>query len=86
MDIQTKKWFKRSYLSYRVRDAIGTALTRLGIPGFIREGEYEGFGKKIKVSTKGLYTIITVDRVDIDVCRFTGKIVGVGLRYVDHCK
>ena len=65
---------------------VGRGLTRLGVPGFIREGEYKGFGKQVKVHIEGTHTVISVDGVDIEVCRFTGRIVGMGFMCVDHCK
>ncbi|MDE2798660.1 MAG: hypothetical protein OXI94_08325 [Gemmatimonadota bacterium] len=81
-----KLWLNPSYVSFWVKYTIGRVLTRLGVPGFVREGEYEGFGKRVKVSIGGLYTVITVDGISIDICRYTGKITGMGFMCVDHCK
>ena len=58
----------------------------MGVPGFIREGEYNAFGKRVRVSVEGHHTVISVDGLNIDICRFTGKIVGAGVMCADHCK
>lgn len=59
---------------------LGKLANVAGFPGFIRDCEYESVGTSTRVTVRrtALYTIITVNGVDVYFYRLTGGIDGVG--------
>lgn len=57
----------------------GVAANLAGIPGIVRECDYrsEGIDVSVKVRRGPLYTIITVNGIDVYFYRLTGGIDGV---------
>jgi hypothetical protein len=49
----------------------------IGIPGFVRSGNYEYDGKKVSVQFTKLWTIVSVDGSDIYFRRLTGTFDGI---------
>jgi hypothetical protein len=58
----------------------GKLLNLAGLPGLVRECDYHSrsLNAVVKVRRHGLYTIITVNGLEIYFTRFTGKMDGVG--------
>ena len=70
-----------SALRYRTKFLFGCVFNTAGIPGLMQECTYQAgiCDASIKVSTQSLiYTIITVNGLDIYFNRFTGSIDEVG--------
>jgi hypothetical protein len=69
-----------SWLRLRLRVLAGKVFNLAGVPGLVRDCDYEGGVAKanITVRTKELFTIITVNGLEIYFHRMTGKIDGVG--------
>lgn len=66
---------------------VGIALNALGFPAIIRECEYGGeLGNKVRVRKSPLFTIITVNGVDVYFSRITGTIDGTGMMANEHFK
>jgi len=59
---------------------LGKILNLAGFPAIVRECDYhsDALNADIKVRKHGLYTIITVNGLDIFFTRFTGTMDGVG--------
>ncbi len=55
-------------------------MNRLGVPGFVRDTEYQSstYGTRVRVKRWGFFTVVSVDGVDVYFDRFSGKIEGVG--------
>lgn len=64
----------------------GKVYNLAGIPGIVRDCEYSATtsNARIKVRAKELFTIVTVNGLDIYFHRLTGKIDGVGFRAIDY--
>ena len=75
-------------LRLRFRMAIGALANLSGLPGFVRDCDYEAgiTNARILVRTRDMFTVITVNGLDIYFHRLTGKIDGVGLtgRCISH--
>jgi hypothetical protein len=58
----------------------GKLLNLAGFPGLVRECDYhsQALNASVKVRKYGLYTILTVNGLEIYFTRFTGKMDGVG--------
>ena len=71
----------------RLRWLAGRLLNELGLPGFVRECQYEaGICKaRICVRQTDAYTIINVNGLDVYFRRLTGQIDGVGFSPISHC-
>lgn len=67
---------------------IGKTLNVSGAPGFVRDCEYRSnkFDAVVRVRRTALYTIISVNEVDIYFYRLTGGIDGIGISQVADCK
>ncbi len=65
----------------------GKLLNLAGFPGLVRECDYHSraLNTRIKVRKLGLYTIITVNGLDIYFTRFTGMMDGVGVNQASGC-
>ena len=59
----------------------GRALNALGVPGVVQPGTYEaGIGQaSVRVTVGPLFTVMTVNGVDVYLDRFTGAVDGAGL-------
>jgi hypothetical protein len=70
-----------SSLRLRCRVAFGRLLNLAGIPGLIRSCDYKAgiTDARIRVRVGEMFTVITVDGLDIYFHRLTGQIDGVGL-------
>ena len=62
------------------RSFLGETLNLLGFPGFVRKCDYEASvcDATVSVRTRDLFTIITVNGLDIYFHRLTGTIDGIG--------
>ena len=71
-----------SWLRLRVRLLAGKVYNLAGVPGLVRDCDYEGGVAKsnISVRTKELFTIITINGLEVYFHRLTGTIDGVGAR------
>jgi len=65
----------------------GKLLNLAGFPGLVRECDYhsQALNASVKVRKLGLYTIITVNGLEIYFTRFTGKMDGVGFSPTADC-
>jgi hypothetical protein len=66
----------------------GIFLNLLGIPGFVRDTEYKSanFGTLVRVKRGQLFTVVSVNGLDVYFSRFTGTIDGVGFSPASGCK
>lgn len=66
--------------------AFGRAFNALGIPCFVRKGVYESaaFGARVRVRCGELFTVVSVNEIDVYFDRLSGRIDGVGLRHGGH--
>ena len=66
----------------------GKVLNAVGVPGVVLPGTYEaGIGQaSVRIALGPLFTVVTVNRVDVYIHRFTGAIDGVGFRVATGCK
>ena len=71
-----------------VKFYIGKLLNLAGYPALVRECEYasDALGARVKVTKSGLYTVISVNGLDIFFKRFTGEIDGVGASLGADCR
>jgi hypothetical protein len=62
-------------------------MNAFGAPAFIRDTDYRSrtFGTRVRVRRGNLFTVISVNGIDIYVCRFTGVIDGVGFTQPSGC-
>lgn len=65
----------------------GKVLNAIGVPGIVQPGTYEaGIGEaSIRVTVGPLFTVVTVNGVDVYLHRFTGAIDGVGFSMATSC-
>lgn len=68
-------------LRLRIRVVFGYLFNLAGIPGLVRSCDYEAgiTDARIRVRVGEMFTVITVNELDIYFHRLTGKIDGVGL-------
>jgi len=66
---------------------MGSLLNRLGAPGFVRQGRYTGHVMDVSVEVRhsALYTVVSVNGVDVYFHRVTGIIDGVGVSQASDC-
>jgi hypothetical protein len=57
----------------------GRILNLAGFPGWVRAGEYESEYGRVCVRVTSLYTVVTVNGVDVFFYRLTGGVDGVGV-------
>jgi hypothetical protein len=71
-----------------VKLRFGKLLNLAGFPGLVRECDYHSraLNASVKVRKYGLYTIVTVNGLEIYFTRFTGKMDGVGFNPTSDCK
>lgn len=69
-----------SWIRLRIRLVLGTIFNLAGIPGMVRECDYEAgaVDARISVRVREMYTVIQIRGIDIYFHRLTGKIDGVG--------
>jgi hypothetical protein len=60
---------------------LGRILNLAGFPGWIRAGEYESAYGRVRVRVTPLYTVVTVNGVDVFFYRLTGGVDGVGVTH-----
>jgi hypothetical protein len=82
-------WPRYLYSSVRlgIRSFLGNTFNLLRIPGLVRKCEYKASvcDATVSVRTRDLFTIITVNGLDIYFHRLTGKIDGVGFSQNADC-
>lgn len=71
----------------RISEWIGSALNWAGISGFVRECEYKSTETDTLVSVRvsPLYSVISVNGVDVYFHRITGEIDGIGVSQASGC-
>ena len=71
----------------RFQQWLGSLMNAIGTPGFIRDTDYRSrtFGTRVRVRCGNLFTVISVDGIDVYVCRFTGMIDGIGFSPASGC-
>jgi hypothetical protein len=60
---------------------LGRILNLAGLPGWIRAGEYESEHGRVRVRVTPLYTVVTVNGVEVFFYRLTGGLDGVGVSH-----
>jgi hypothetical protein len=80
------KWISLGRID--LKRAIGRLFNLAGLPGFVRPCDYKASIATVDVSvrTHGLFTIITVNDLDIYFTRLTGAIDGIGFSPNADCK
>lgn len=75
-------------LPLRFRSALGALLNALGVPGFVARSEYKARVREaiIRVTLGPLFTVVSVNGLDIYFDRLTGTIDGVGSSPISDCK
>ncbi len=75
-------YFSPMKVSARIAAAFGRALNTLGLPCIVRNGEYksETFGTRVRVRCGEVFTVVTVNEIDVYFHRLNGQIDGVGVR------
>ena len=65
----------------------GKLLNAIGVPGVVQPGTYQaGIGQaSVRVTLGPLFTVVTVNGVDVYFDRFTGAVDGVGFKVADGC-
>jgi hypothetical protein len=79
----------KQFMSWVVwRLYIGKLWNALGIPAVVRRCDYrsDAIGATVKVEHRDLFTVITVNGLDVYFSRLTGSIDGVGLSQASYCK
>lgn len=71
-----------------LRSVLGKALNELGIPGFVRNSDYAASSAPVTVAVRvrPMFTVMTVNGLDIYFHRLTGAIDGVGFTPGADCK
>jgi hypothetical protein len=61
--------------------ALGRALNALRLPCIVRTGDYEceTFGTRVRVRCGEVFTVVSVNEIDVYFHRLNGRIDGVGL-------
>jgi hypothetical protein len=75
-----------SWIRLRIRLALGMLFNLAGIPGLLRDCNYQAgvADATIKVRVRDMFTIVTVNGFEIYFHRLTGSIDGVGV--MSDCK
>jgi hypothetical protein len=75
-----------SWVRLRIRLALGMLFNLAGIPGLLRDCDYQAgvADATVKVRVRDLFTIVTVNGLEIYFHRLTGSIDGVGV--MPDCK
>lgn len=64
----------------------GRVVNLAGLPGFVREVDYaSGLGVSVRVRTFSLFTVVTVNGVDVFFYRLTGRVDGIGFSPASDC-
>ena len=65
----------------KARESVGSLLCRLGLPGFIKQLNYDDplTGQQISISSSSLFTKLSVNGRDYYFDRITGKFDGTGM-------
>jgi len=76
-----------SWIRLRIRLALGMLFNLAGIPGLLRDCNYQAgvADATIKVRVRDMFTIVTVNGFEIYFHRLTGSIDGVGVMS-DFCR
>lgn len=72
-------------LRLRFLHLAGQILNLAGLPGWVREGRYHSDVAQVRVRKRALYTVVTVNDVDVYFYRLTGGIDGVGVSRTANC-
>jgi hypothetical protein len=80
-----KRWI--SWLRLRLRLLAGKLYNLAGVPGIVRDCDYAATAHdvKIQVRARELFTIVTVNGLEIFFHRLTGTIDGVGISPTPEC-
>jgi hypothetical protein len=64
-----------------LRQWLGWILNKLGLPGFVGDADYRSqkLHAHVRVRRKRLFTIVSVNGLDVYFRRLTGRLDGVGL-------
>jgi hypothetical protein len=64
-----------------LRQWLGWILNKLGLPGFVGDSDYSSnnLHAHVRVRRKRLFTIVSVNGLDVYFRRLTGRLDGVGL-------
>jgi hypothetical protein len=67
---------------------LGALLHRIGMPGWVKEGDYvsPSFGTTVSVRVSPLYTRVSIDGTEVFFDRVTGRIDGIGFSRGVDCK
>jgi hypothetical protein len=64
---------------------LGKFLNLASIPGFVKPGEYQSSGVNVSVRVSPLYSVVTVNGLDLYFHRTTGLIDGWGANQTSDC-
>jgi len=72
----------------RLRFVLGTLLNAIGVPGFVARAEYRATAREaiIRVTVGPLFTVVSVNGLDIYFDRLRGTIDGVGSSPITDCR
>ena len=75
-----KKNYALSWLRLRLRVLAGKVYNLAGVPGIVRDCDYGATAHNVRVQVKAgeLFTVITVNGLDVYFHRLTGSIDGIG--------
>ena len=74
---------RRAWLAVTlIRFAAGKLLNAIGVPGVVQPGTYESAvgPTSVRITLGPLFTVVSVNAIDIYIHRLTGAIDGVGCR------
>ena len=71
----------------RFHQWLGNLLNAVGAPGFLRDTEFRSrtFGTHVRVKRGQLFTVVSVNGLDVYFGRFSGTVDGVGFSPASGC-
>jgi hypothetical protein len=71
----------------RFQQWLGSLMNAIGAPAILRDTDYRSrtYGTRVRVRRGNLFTVISVNGIEIYVCRFTGVIDGIGFTQGTGC-
>jgi hypothetical protein len=73
----TRFWKKYLSRGNALHFLVGYFLSPIGVPGFVRSGDYEDGDKKVSVRFERLWTIVSINGSDVYFRRLTGTFDGI---------
>jgi hypothetical protein len=70
---------RRTRLGLRMARWLGSVLNLAGLPGFVRAGTYESAYGDVAVRVSSLFTVVSIDGLEVFFYRLSGAIDGVSI-------